>query len=138
MPSPPETQAQALAIRARAMRIPFFKNTMVSADGKAVCLYLPLSRKDLSYRVYPRLQEKIAQLGGPEAYHIAGLPVAEDTFGVEMFYPMAISAPAAMAVIFLLMLAFFRKLVLILSPMIVALVSGAARKRATAGRRSWW
>jgi len=36
---------------------------------------------------------------------------------------MAISAPAAMVVIFLLMLIFFRKLVLIISPMIVAAVS---------------
>ena len=58
-----------------------------------------------------------------DQYHIAGLPVAEDTFGVEMFKQMAISAPIAMVVIFLLMLLFFRKLVLIISPMIVALVS---------------
>jgi hypothetical protein len=49
--------------------------------------------------------------------------VAEDTFGVEMFYQMAISAPLAMLVIFLLMWVFFRKLVLIVSPMVVAMVS---------------
>jgi len=49
--------------------------------------------------------------------------VAEDTFGVEMFIQMAVSAPLAMVVIFLLMLFFFRKLVLVISPMIVAMVS---------------
>jgi len=49
--------------------------------------------------------------------------VAEDTFGVEMFIQMAISAPAAMAAIFLLMLLFFRKLIIVISPMIVAVVS---------------
>ena len=42
---------------------------------------------------------------------------------MEMFKQMAISAPIAMVIIFLLMLFFFRKLVLVLSPMIVAMVS---------------
>jgi predicted RND superfamily exporter protein len=64
-----------------------------------------------------------APFPGPDRFHITGLPVAEDTFGVEMFVQMAVSAPVAMAVIFLLMWLFFRKLVLILSPMIVAFVS---------------
>ncbi|MBM4042011.1 MAG: RND transporter [Planctomycetes bacterium] len=57
-----------------------------------------------------------------DAYHITGLPVAEDTFGVEMFMQMAISAPLAMLVIFILLWLFFRKLTLILSPMILAMV----------------
>jgi hypothetical protein len=96
---------------------------MFSEDEKAICLYLPLTRKDLSYRVYNELRKKIATFKGDEQYYITGLPVAEDTFGVEMFIQMAISAPAAMAVIFLLMLIFFRRLVLIISPMIIAMVS---------------
>jgi predicted RND superfamily exporter protein len=65
----------------------------------------------------------VAEFHGDDQYHITGLPVAEDTFGVEMFIQMAVSAPAAMIVIFILMLLFFRKLVLIISPMIVAMVS---------------
>ena len=123
MSKPPETDAEALAVRDNAFRIPFLKGTLVSDDGKAICLYLPLTSKDLSYRVYAKLQEKIATLSGDEEYHITGLPVAEDTFGVEMFKQMAISAPVAMVIIFLLMLVFFRKIVLIISPMIVAMVS---------------
>jgi len=123
MKKPPVTQAQALEIRDKAMSNPLLKGTLVSEDGEAVCLYLPLTNKDLSYRVYSKLREKIATFSGDEQYHITGLPVAEDTFGVEMFIQMAISAPLAMVVIFLLMLIFFRKLVLIISPMIVAMVS---------------
>jgi len=123
MKKPPTTQGQALEIRDRAMSNPLLKGTLVSEDGKAVCLYLPLTSKDLSYRVYSRLKEKIATFKGDEQYHITGLPVAEDTFGVEMFIQMAISAPLAMVVIFLLMLIFFRKLILVISPMIVAMVS---------------
>jgi len=123
MSQPPKTQEEALAVRQKAQRIPFLNGTMVSEDGKAICIYLPLTDKDLSYRVYSALKKKIDTFTGSEQYHITGLPVAEDTFGVEMFKQMAISAPAAMAVIFILMLIFFRKLVLIIAPMIIAIVS---------------
>ncbi len=123
MSSPPKTRAAALAVRQKAERIPFLKGTVISEDGKALCMYLPLSSKDISYRVYADLKEKIATFSGDERYFITGLPVAEDTFGVEMFKQMAISAPIAMLVIFLLMFFFFRRLIFIISPMIVALVS---------------
>ncbi|MDL1960474.1 MAG: MMPL family transporter [Deltaproteobacteria bacterium] len=123
MSQPPQTKKEALAIRQKAQRMPFLNGTLVSEDGKAICIYLPLTHKNLSYRVYSALQKKIDTFTGGEEYHITGLPIAEDTFGVEMFRQMAISAPAAMAVIFLLMFIFFRKLVLIISPMIVAVVS---------------
>ena len=124
MNQPPETDAEALAVRRRAQRIPFLSGTLVSDDGKAVAIYLPITDKHLSYNVYRALRERIARFGdGPEEFHITGLPVAEDTFGVEMFGQMAISAPTAMLVIFILMLAFFRKLIVVLSPMIVAMAS---------------
>jgi len=123
MKKPPATQAEALQIRDKAMSNPLLKGTVVSEDGKAICLYLPLTSKDLSYDVYKKLEKKISTFKGEEQYHITGLPVAEDTFGYEMFIQMAISAPLAMVVIFILMLVFFRKLVLVLAPMIVAMVS---------------
>jgi len=124
MPKPPQSREEAIAIRDKAQRIPFLNGTLLSEDGKALCLYLPLTSKDLSYKVYSLLKEKIAALeNGNERYFITGLPVAEDTFGVEMFIQMAVSAPLAMLVIFLLMLYFFRKLILIIAPMIVAIVS---------------
>ena len=123
MSQPPRTEQEALKIRDRAMSNPMLKGTLVSEDGKAICLYLPLTSKDLSYRVYKSLNEKIESFEGAEQYFITGLPVAEDTFGVEMFIQMAVSAPLAMVIIFLLMLFFFRKLILVISPMIVAMVS---------------
>jgi predicted RND superfamily exporter protein len=124
MPKPPETNAEALDIKEKAMSNPLLKGTLISEDGKAICLYLPLTDKHLSHEVYKELTKKIATFEtGDEEYHITGLPVAEDTFGYEMFKQMAISAPLAMVVIFILMLLFFRKLVLVISPMIVAMVS---------------
>ncbi|MEJ2744202.1 MAG: MMPL family transporter [bacterium] len=58
-----------------------------------------------------------------DRFGITGLPVAEDTFGVEMFIQMAVSAPLAMIIILLILLYFFRKLSLVLSPMIVGITS---------------
>lgn len=123
MDEPPETQEEALAVRDKAMNLPFMKGTLVSEDGQAIALYLPLTDKHLSYTVAQKLREKIATFTTGDEYHITGLPIAEDTFGVEMFTQMAISAPLAMLIIILLMLLFFRKLVLIIAPMIVAVVS---------------
>ena len=123
MPRPPQTDREALAVRAKAARLSLLNGTLVSADGQALCIYLPLTSKDLSFRVYEKLKEKIAGFSGDEEYHITGLPVAEDTFGVEMFIQMGISAPLAMLIIFLVMLFFFRKFVLILSPLIIAMLS---------------
>ncbi|NQT19520.1 MAG: MMPL family transporter [Planctomycetes bacterium] len=118
----PSTPEEARAVRSKAQRIPFLNGTLVSENGKAVCMYLPLTSKDLSYKVYSKLMQKISEFDGDEEFHVTGLPVAEDTFGVEMFKQMAMSAPIAMLVIFLLMLVFFRKIALIISPMIVAMV----------------
>jgi len=123
MPKPPETDEEALAIRDKAKRLPFFAGTLISENDKALALYIPITAKDQSYRISKALQKKIDTFHGDEQFFITGLPVANDTFGVEMFVQMAISAPAAMLVIFLLMLLFFRKLILIVSPMIVAIVS---------------
>ena len=127
MPEPPDTRNQALAILERAQRIPLFDNTLVSADGKAIALYLPLTSKDMSYRVREALLDKVAGWEDTsDQVYITGLPVAEDTFGVQMFYQMAISAPLAMLVIFLVMWWFFRHVRLITSAMIVAMVAAAS------------
>lgn len=123
MPEPPATPEAARAVRDKALKLPFMKGTLISEDGQAIALYFPLSDKHLSYTIAELLRKKIETFSSGDEYHITGLPIAEDTFGVEMFKQMALSAPLAMLIIFLLLLAFFRKVVLILSPMVVAIVS---------------
>jgi predicted RND superfamily exporter protein len=123
MDEPPETAEAARDIRERAMRIPMLRDTMVAGDGSALALYVPITHKDFSWNVREAVLDFTADWPAEDQVHITGLPVAEDTFGVEMFYQMAISAPLAMLVIFLLMWWFFRNLVLVISPMVVAMVS---------------
>ena len=123
MPAPPETEEEALKVAERAQRIPFLDGTLISEDRKALALYIPITAKDISYRVATELRDKIDSFTGQEQYHITGLPIAQDQFGVEMFKQMAISAPLAMMLIFCLMWIFFRHFNLILSPMIVAMAA---------------
>jgi len=123
MPKAPATREAAARIRQLALDNPLLNGTLVSEDGRALAIYIPITSKDLAYRIKKALEKKIAGFKGPEEYHITGLPVAEDTFGVEMFIQMAISAPLAMLFIFLLMYYFFRQMKLILAPMIVAMVT---------------
>lgn len=123
MKEPPVDDAEAQTVRDKAQNLPMLNGTIVSEDGKAIALYIPIETKNISYDVVEELKGKIAEFTGDDRYHITGLPVAQDTFGVEMFVQMAISAPMAMVLIFLLMWYFFRKASLVVSPMIVAMVS---------------
>ncbi len=123
LPEPPQSDAEALAVRDKAARIPTLSDTLVSDDGRAIALYIPITSKDVSYRVARALKEKISEFSDGADYHITGLPVAQDQFGVEMFRQMAISAPAAMVLIFFLMWLFFRQPTLIVSPMLVAMAA---------------
>ncbi len=120
MPSPPKNRQEALRIRDRARENPMLYGTLLSEDGKALCLYIPIRSKTLSYRIASQIQDNLSDLEGPERYYITGLPVAEDTFGIEMFRQMAISAPLAGLIIFILMWVFFRSFLLVVSAMVVA------------------
>jgi predicted RND superfamily exporter protein len=123
MDEPPTTREKALEIRAAAQRIPTIEGTLVSEDGKLVAIYVPIIEKSEGHRIASAIETVVAGFEGDEKYFITGLPVAEDTFGVEMFRQMGIAAPLAGLIIFLLMFIFFRSLSLITAPMIVAIVT---------------
>jgi predicted RND superfamily exporter protein len=123
MKEAPGTAAQALAIREKVERLPLLMDTLVSGDGKAAAIYVPIESKDLSYRIAGDIRELAAAQPGGDTWHITGLPVAEDTFGHDMFVQMGISAPLAGLMIFLLMLYFFRSPRLVIAPMLVAMAT---------------
>lgn len=123
MDAPPKTQEEALHIQEQANDHPMFRGSVVSEDGKAVAIYVPIEKKDISYEVAQELREITAQYQGDEEYYVTGLPVAEDQFGGEMFKQMAISAPLAGLVIFLLMWFFFKSAQLVIAPMLVAIAT---------------
>ncbi|VGO17268.1 hypothetical protein PDESU_05864 [Pontiella desulfatans] len=126
MEEAPTTREQALAIKTDAMNNPLYKGTLVSEDGKAIALYIPITEKTFSYNVANLIENLTADWDEADQVYITGQPVAQDTFGVEMLVQMATSAPLAGLAIFLLLLFFFRRFSLIIAPMLVAIVSVVA------------
>ena len=123
MAKAPVSDVEAEEIGAKARRLPFVVNSLVSGDERAATIYVPISDKNESYRIATEISEWVKDLSDANDYYVTGLPVAEDTFGFEMFVQMGISAPAAALVIYLLMLYFFRSATLVIAPMIVAMAT---------------
>jgi len=123
MKTSPKNREGALHIRDRAMENPILQGTLVSEDGKALCFYIPIKAKNLSYGIASQIRNYAKKFQGKDRFFITGLPVAEDTFGVEMFRQMSESAPLAGLFIFVLMWFFFRNTVLVICPLIVAVAS---------------
>ncbi len=123
MEKAPTSSAEAHKIRELALNNPLYNGTLVSEDGKAIALYLPLRDKTFSHNVAALVTALTADWPAEDQVHITGLPVAEDTFGVEMLVQMATSAPLAMLAIFILLLLFFRRVSIVVAPLMVAMIS---------------
>jgi len=119
----PSDEKGAQHILARIKDNPILRGKLASDDGKALALFIPIESKDQSHRIAGEITAITQKYGGDETYHIAGLPVAEDSFGKEMFNQMIYSAPLAGLIIFILMYIFFRNIRVIIPPMVVAVTS---------------
>lgn len=111
------------SIEAKIVENPILRGKLASDDGRAVAVYVPLTAKKYAHSVADDSERIINQLGGLGRHHFTGLPVAEERFGIEMFRQMGISAPLAGALIFLLLLFFFRRFGVVTGPMIVAMMT---------------
>jgi predicted RND superfamily exporter protein len=123
MPSPPEDKAGIDKLKHELAGNPMFENLMISEDRKALAIFIPIEKKDISFVVATKIENIANKHLDSESHYVTGLPVAEDTFGYSMFMQMGISAPLAAIVIFVIMLYFFRKASLVSAPMVIALMS---------------
>ncbi len=124
MNTPPATEAEAQHIGERTKSNPLLDGTIISENGKAVAVFIPITKKTVSYQVSQEIAGLIAkESSGDEQYHVTGMPVAQDTFGYEMFQQMMWAAPLAGLLVFVLLWYFFRNIKVILAPMIVAIMS---------------
>lgn len=117
--------ADATALLDRIESDPILAGNVVSADRDALAVFIPLDSKSDAQPVTDevnRLLDAEPALADLER-HVAGLPLAQEAFGDQMFIQMAVFAPLAGLAIFALMLVFFRRLVLVVPAMLLALVA---------------
>jgi hypothetical protein len=106
----PRTPEEIERLRSDIRDNPFLHEKIASSDGLALAIYVPIERKDMSYRIAGEIETILkTELAPGQTYHLAGLPVAEDTFGHEMFIQMGVVAPLAFMVILLLVFLLFRR-----------------------------
>jgi predicted RND superfamily exporter protein len=123
MESVPTSEEEAQQILVQIRENPILRGKLASDDGKAMALFIPLETKDVAMEVGDQIMAIVEGDHGAEQYYLAGLPVAQDTFGAAMFQQMAVSAPMAFLLIFLLMLFFFRRWKVVLAPMILSMIT---------------
>jgi len=125
MDGAPQTDTEAAMVLEKLNQNPIFAAKIASTDGSMVGIFLPLKagKKDRAYWLGEQMKTIAAKyLGEGEQAYLAGLPIAENTFGNEMFIQMGVYAPAAGLVIFLLMLFFFRSPKLVAAPMLLGMM----------------
>jgi predicted RND superfamily exporter protein len=121
----PATPAEAAAVAERVAGNELLAGFAITEEGDGLGVFVPLAAKSDAQRAAGAARSFIEAdpVLAPADTQIAGLPLAEEKFGDEMFLQMALFAPLAGLLVFALMLYFFRKLTLVLAAMTVALLS---------------
>ena len=114
----PKNDREIEKLKREVLDNPLFKDRLVSSDGKGAAIYIPIENKDIAHEIGEKIKAIYKKEAGPEKYYMAGLPIAEGTFGYEMFIQMGLTAPIAGMFLMLLLFLIFRRYSLILYPVI--------------------
>ena len=119
----PESAADLSAIRKALLENPLFINRIISPDGAATAIYVPIEPTANGKEIADTIRRLLPQDRGDDQYLLAGDPVARDTFGAEMFRQMGLFSPIAGMVMCIALWFMFRSLPLVAANMAVAMVS---------------
>lgn len=119
----PGTQEGIETLKKEVMANPLFRDRFVSADERGAAIYIPVSSKDIAHGIGEKVRAIYEKETGPERYYMAGLPIAEATFGHEMFRQMALTAPMAGGLLMIVFYLIFRRFSFVFPPMMVAMLS---------------
>ena len=120
----PKDAAASEALRTAIADNPLLIDKVASVDGTGLAIYIPIVSKDQAHRIGGEIKTLArAELSEGQHFYLAGLPIAEDSFGIEMFKQMGIMSPVSGMLIFVLMWFLFRKVTLVLPVMAVAMFS---------------
>jgi len=119
----PESEADLEAFQKALLGNPLFINRIVSPDGTATAIYVPIEPTANGKEIADDIRRLLPRDPGDDRYHLAGDPVARDTFGAEMFRQMGLFSPIAGMVMCVALWLMFRSVPLVVANMAVAMVS---------------
>ena len=123
LPAIPTTPQELQAFRHAVLDNPMVVDRLVSADGRATAIYVPLEQGANGKEVADRIRTLVSEERGDLRFYVAGDPVARDTFGSEMFRQMAIFAPMAGLLMLVALYGMFRNLALAFTIVGVAMMA---------------
>ena len=124
MPHAPKTAGGIDALKQQLFGNPLFIGRIISRDGRMAAIYVPLEKGANGRQIAGAIRKIVKEERNPgDEYYIAGDPVARDTFGAEMFKLMAVFAPIAGMIMFLVRYLMFRDIFLSIVLMMDAMMS---------------
>jgi predicted RND superfamily exporter protein len=124
LPRVPETSEQLERLRRSLMENAMVVGRLVSQDGTATAIYVPLEKAANGKIVADQIRDILGhEQAGDLRFFVAGDPVARDTFGTEMFRQMAVFAPLAGLVMLVALYLMFHSLALSFCIMGVAMLA---------------
>jgi predicted RND superfamily exporter protein len=119
----PGSETELHALREDLLGNPVFINRIVSRDGTATAIYVPIEPAANGKEIAEAIRRLFPRPPGDDRYFLAGDPVARDTFGAEMFRQMGLFSPIAGLVMAVALWLMFRSVPLVVANMAVAMTS---------------
>ncbi len=118
----PGTDDELKDFRGTLLSNPLFVNRIVSGDGTATAIYVPIEPGANGKEIADRIRQILPTESSGDQYYLAGDPVARDTFGSQMFRQMGLFSPIAGLVLCIAVWLMFRSLMLVVANMAVAMI----------------
>jgi len=119
----PQSREALQALRGALLANPLFVNRIIASDGTATAIHVPIEASANGREIASAIRALLPQEAGDDRFHLAGDPVARDTFGSEMFRQMGLFSPIAGLVMCVALWFMFRSGLFIVANMAVAMVS---------------
>jgi len=119
----PQSAEELASLRKKLFENPAFLNRIISSDGKATAIYIPIEPTANGKEIADRIRKLLPRESGGDTFFLAGDPVARDTFGAEMFRQMGVFSPIAGMVMTIALWFMFRSVLLIVANMAAAMLS---------------
>jgi predicted RND superfamily exporter protein len=117
--------SDADAFAAQLAADPLLAGNVLTADGRTAALFIALADGDAATDVRDAIESLVVSdpVLADLDLAVAGLPLAQQAFGQQMFVQMALFAPLAGLLIFALMWLFFRRLGLVVPAMVISMLT---------------